>query len=453
MMIFEVQELTHLFSTYKGAGADKIAVDSIMTDTRKSAPQSLFVPIVGESFDAHQFAGEAIKQGAVAALWQEDQPLPVLIPTDFPVFFVKDTTKALQDLASWYLKKVDPIVVGITGSNGKTTTKDMTASVLAAKFKTHKTGGNFNNHIGLPLTVLSMLPDTEAVVLEMGMDRAGEISVLSHIAQPDHAIITNIGESHIENLGTREAIAAAKLEITDGLADEGCLIIDADEPLLDHVKTRAGTIGCGFGSSCDYKAEITGMTDENFTFRLMEEDYELPMTGRHNVKNASFVIALAKRLGMTKEEIQQGFRQMQMSAMRFEKHEGYQGSLIINDAYNASPTSMKAMIEVIRQLTSKTKKVLILGDMYELGGKSEELHAGVAEAVDEKIDAVFTIGVHSEKISEAASSRYPDMEVKHFKEKQQASHHIRPLLTADTVVLMKASRGMKLEDMLPDLVK
>ena len=451
-MILEVKELADLFSNHQGAANDQIIIDSVMTDSRKTEKQSLFVPIVGENFDAHQFLGEAIKQGAVAALWQKDQPVPRLAPTDFPLFLVEDTTKALQQVASYYLKKVDPIVVGVTGSNGKTTTKDMVASVLATKYHTHKTAGNFNNHIGLPLTVLSMPLETEAVVLEMGMDRAGEISVLSTLARPDYAIITNIGESHIENFGSREGIAKAKLEITEGLSSEGNLIIDGDEPLLEDQKKLPKTVSCGFGEDADYRTSIQQLTDEYSTFTVHEQSYELPMAGEHNVKNATYVIALAERLGLSMEEIQKGFRQLEMSAMRFEKHKGHEGSLIINDAYNASPTSMKAIIKVISDLTSKSKKVLVLGDMFELGEHSEALHASVADAIDETIYAVYTIGDHSRKISEAISATHTTIETKHFTEKKKLSHHVRSLLTEDTVVLIKASRGMKLEELLENLV-
>ncbi|TGB05007.1 UDP-N-acetylmuramoyl-tripeptide--D-alanyl-D-alanine ligase [Halobacillus salinus] len=449
-MKLEVAELTKLFPNYKGAAQDAITIRTIMTDTRKRAKQSLFVPIVGESHDAHQFMKGAIEQGATAALWQQDKPLPKLVPTDFPVFFVEDTTKALQQLAQYYLRKVDPIVVGVTGSNGKTTTKDMVAAVLATKYNTHKTQGNFNNHIGLPLTILSMDTSAEAVVLEMGMDRAGEISLLSLLAEPDYAIITNIGESHIENFGSREGIAKAKLEIRDGL--KGVCIMDGDEPLLQDALLDEQTISCGFGEEADYVAVIEELLDEETSFTVNAVSYHLPMAGRHNVKNAAFVIALAEKLGIAKDGIQRGFEQIEVSAMRFEKHEGKNGSLLINDAYNASPTSMKAVIEIIRQLTSKTRKVLVLGDMFELGANSEQLHASVAEAVDEKIDAVYTIGNDSKQISEAVAAKQLGITTSHFTEKKALSHHIQSILTEDTVVLIKASRGMKLEELLEDLV-
>ncbi|MBH0229051.1 UDP-N-acetylmuramoyl-tripeptide--D-alanyl-D-alanine ligase [Halobacillus yeomjeoni] len=452
-MIFEVRELTNLFPDYRGAGNGSIPVQAIMTDTRKDVPESMFIPIIGESFDAHKFINVAIEQGAVAALWQKDHEVPDSVPADFPLFFVEDTTKGLQDLASFYLKKVDPLVVGVTGSNGKTTTKDMTASVLATAYRTHKTKGNYNNHIGLPLTILDMKPDTEAVVLEMGMDRAGEISVLSRLARPDYALITNIGESHIENFGSREGIAAAKMEIAEGLKTDGHLIIDGDEPLLEDAKKEFQSISCGFDGKPDYLISIEQLTEELSRFSVKGESYELPMAGKHNVKNAAYVIALAHKLGLSEKQIQQGFRQLEMSGMRFEKHEGVNGALVINDAYNASPTSMRAVIRVISDLSSKQEKILILGDMFELGEQSESLHASVAEAIDEKIDAVYTIGKDSEKISEAVASKSPQTKTHHFNEKKALGHHVRSLLTSDTVVLIKASRGMKLEELLEDLVK
>ncbi|MFZ0371201.1 MAG: UDP-N-acetylmuramoyl-tripeptide--D-alanyl-D-alanine ligase [Halobacillus sp.] len=453
-MILEVQELTTLFPEFKGAAQDRITLKEILTDTRVEAKQSLFIPIVGENFDAHDFIKDAIKQGAVAALWQKDRELSSAVPTDFPVFFVEDTTKGLQEVAAYYLQKVRPLVIGITGSNGKTTTKDMTASVLSRKYKTHKTAGNFNNHIGLPLTILSMNKDTEVLVLEMGMDRAGEISVLSKLAHPKYAIITNIGESHIENLGSRQGIASAKLEIKDGMSEGGTLIIDGDEPLLHAVKQDKKSISCGFESGSNEHVKIVNTSDDASEFTINEkESYKLPLAGKHNVKNAAYVITLAKKAGLSADQIQEGFDHLQMSSMRYEKHIGINDSLIINDAYNASPTSMKALIEVMAQLTTKSRKMLILGDMFELGTQSRVLHRSVAEAITDKIDAVYTIGDHSEEISKAVAERQPQIATKHFTDKETLSHHVRAALTADTVVLIKASRGMKLEELLNDLVK
>src|SRR5699024_431179 len=250
-MLFSINWLTKCLTNTKGMIREDVIIKNVLTDSRVQAKQALFVPIVGESFDGHAFLLQVIENGAMAAIWQEDKPLPEELPADFPLFLVKDTITALQEVAASYRSKINPTVVGITGSNGKTTTKDIVAGVCGEAFKTHKTAGNFNNHIGLPLTILSMPKDTEILVLEMGMNHFKEIERLSEIARPDYAIITNIGESHIEYLGSREGIAQAKLEITHCLSEEGKLIIDGDEPLIRVHNTFNRTLSCGFKTEND----------------------------------------------------------------------------------------------------------------------------------------------------------------------------------------------------------
>ncbi|WP_082234261.1 UDP-N-acetylmuramoyl-tripeptide--D-alanyl-D-alanine ligase [Halobacillus massiliensis] len=449
--MFTVQELSAVFSDHRGAANDKIPLRAVMTDTRIEKKQSLFIPLAGENFDAHLFLMDAIKNGAVAALWQKDRELPKAVPTEFPVFFVEDTLQALQETSSFYLNKVKPIVVGITGSNGKTTTKDLVASVLQVKYRTHKTAGNFNNHIGLPLTILSMPEDTEVAVLEMGMSQAGEISLLSKLARPSYAIITNIGESHIEFLGSRKGIAEAKLEILDGW-QEGAFIYDGDEELLKDHPLKAHAISSGFNQGCTQLIEQVDEQDDDSYFTINQIRYHLPLSGKHNVKNASYAIALALKLNMSSEEIQKGLENLQLSGMRYEKLEGLHGSLIINDAYNASPTSMKAVIEVILHLKAKKKKVLVLGDMFELGKFSGDLHADVASVITSEIDAVYTIGENASRITEAVQKSNKGIRSQHFTNKQSLSDQVKTELTPDTVVLIKASRGMKLEELIKDLI-
>ena len=214
-----------------GSVADRhLLVDGVSTDTRKPMPNRLFVPLVGTRFDGHDFLTEAVKQGAAAALWQRDHPLPETPP--IPLILVDDTLKALQELAAAVRRQWEIPVVGVTGSNGKTTTKELIAGVLSSRYRVHKTEGNLNNHIGLPLTLLSAPPDAEAAVVEMGMNHRGEIALLSRLAAPDIGVITNVGDAHLEFLGSREGIAEAKLEIREGLSEEGTLIIHGDEPLL-----------------------------------------------------------------------------------------------------------------------------------------------------------------------------------------------------------------------------
>ncbi|MFC7320354.1 UDP-N-acetylmuramoyl-tripeptide--D-alanyl-D-alanine ligase [Halobacillus campisalis] len=450
--MFTINELTSIFPSYRGTADAQILIRGAMTDTRVENKQSLFVPIVGENHDAHKFINEAIKKGAVAALWQKDHELPREIPTEFPVFFVEDTLQALQETSSFYLKKVNPTVIGITGSNGKTTTKDLVASILQVKFRTHKTAGNYNNHIGLPLTILSMPSNTEVAVLEMGMSQAGEISLLSKLAEPSHVIITNIGESHIEYLGSREGIAKAKLEILNGWHD-GTFIFDGDEELLNSYLGTDRSVSCGFLSQSSVVIKVHELLEDRSHFEVLAHNYTLPIAGRHNVKNAAYAISLAQTLGLTPGEIQSGFDNLELSGMRFEKVDGINGSLLINDAYNASPTSMKATIGIIEELQSRSHKILVLGDMFELGEFAGELHEDVATVISDQISSVYTIGEHANRIVESVKVKHPNIESIHFKDKESLSDHLKKKLTANTVVLIKASRGMKLEQLLNDLTE
>src|SRR3954463_13112791 len=267
----------------------EISIQGVSIDSRKIEPGNLFVPFKGEHSDGHGFVEDALKRGASAALWQKDVPNP---PTDLPVLVVEDTLIALQELARSYRNELDVKVVGITGSNGKTTVKDMTANLLALQYKVQKTEGNYNNHIGLPLTILSLDEDTEVAILEMGMSGRGEIEFLSKLARPNVAVITNIGESHLQDLGSREGIAEAKLEIIQGLEENGLIVYFGDEILLkepfSHYTGRAQIQT--FGRSLDndlYPIEIkTGQKGSTFKTNASEEEFYLPVLGTHNILNA-----------------------------------------------------------------------------------------------------------------------------------------------------------------------
>ncbi|MFD1018079.1 UDP-N-acetylmuramoyl-tripeptide--D-alanyl-D-alanine ligase [Thalassobacillus hwangdonensis] len=450
-MLFTINELNQLFTEARGEHKDSIPVKSIMTDSRRVHDQSLFVPIVGENFDAHDFLKKAIENGAIGALWQKDKKVPAYVPTDFPLFLVEDTTLGLQQMAGFYLQKVSPKVVAVTGSNGKTTTKDLVASVLSTTYKTHKTEGNHNNHIGLPLTLFAMPEETEVVVLEMGMSSFGEIETLSNLARPDFAIITNIGESHIEYLGSREGIAKAKLEIKAGL--RGPLIFDGDEALLSEEHDVSENWPCGFGEENRNVIKDMELSDQSSSFTIDGRAYQLPLAGAHNVLNASFAITAAKLMGVSEEAIQQGLDQSKVTGMRFERVEGKNGSLIINDTYNASPTSMKAVIEVIKQMKEKTRKVLVLGDIYELGEFSKDLHRKVADAVNDEIDAIYTFGNDADEITKAVLHQNPSIQATHYTDKQTLADKLTDELRDDTVILLKASRGVRLETLLETLTE
>lgn len=451
-MNLSLNALKDLFPQYRGE-VDQVNLKGVFTDSRKDCKKGLFVPIVGAKFDGHEFLKDAIYNGAIASLWQKDLEIPAYVPNHFPLFLVEDTLEALQNLAQYYLHTIKPKVVGITGSNGKTTTKDLVDSVLSQKYVTHKTKGNYNNHIGLPLTILDMPSNTEIIILEMGMNHFGEISFLSKLSTPDYAIITNIGESHIEYLGSREGIAKAKLEILDGLKEDGILLIDGDEPLLTEHITNKKVVRCGVSEESDLTFIIKHASKDGITFTIndKEDHFSLPMLGEHNVKNSVYAIALAKELSLTPQEIKKGLEDARVTGMRLERFKGKNNSLLINDAYNASPTSMKAAIESIKALSDYSQKILVLGNMYELGNEEEALHRDVANVINSPITKLVAIGEKAGWIADELKKVTESVEVFTFESKEEVSKKLELWLTDQTVILFKASRLAKLETIVDEL--
>src|SRR5699024_9007602 len=320
IMLFTVDFIKGCFSDCDGMYDPSKKIEHVFTDSHDQKANSLFIPLVGDKFDGHTFLSAAISSGAVATLWQKDKPKPDNIPNDFLFFYVEDTLKALQQLAKAYRTLVNPTVIGITGSNGKTTTKDLCHTVLRQSYRTHATVGNFNNHIGLPLTILQMPRNTDMLILEMGMNHFREIEQLTKIVRPDYAVITNIGESHIEYLGSRKGIAQAKLEITLGLKQEGILIIDGDEPLLREQIQGVQVITCGFLDSNDITLKDVIIDIDKTIFKVdPNASFSIPLAGGHHAKNASYVIALARKLNIDNQTIQEGLSKLSHSAMRFEQ--------------------------------------------------------------------------------------------------------------------------------------
>ncbi|WP_026906025.1 UDP-N-acetylmuramoyl-tripeptide--D-alanyl-D-alanine ligase [Paucisalibacillus globulus] len=451
-MLFTVNWLTSIFPDVLGKVDGEIEIKRFFTDSRIKSEDSLFIPLVGESLDGHKYIKQACENGATATLWDKSKALPGGLPEELIVIFVDDTTEALQRLASAYRDEINPIVIGVTGSNGKTTTKDIVAQVAKEKYKTHFTDGNFNNEYGLPFTILSMERDTEVLVLEMGMSNFGEIELLSNIAKPDYGIITNIGESHIEFLGTRAGIAKAKLEILSGLDKNGKLIIDGDEELLSHVHVQSNVIKVGFGQHNDFIVSDINLKRNETSFKGSDgKEYTISLLGSHNVKNASYGIILGTLLGINAEKIQHALQTISLTGMRFEIFNGMNGVSIINDAYNASPTSMIAAINVVQQMDGYKDKVLVLGDVLELGEQSKSLHETVAEVINDSITCLYTIGEDSNVISEAVQKKYPNMNVKHFYEKEEVIPKLQQYLNEESLILFKASRGMKLESIIEEL--
>jgi UDP-N-acetylmuramoyl-tripeptide--D-alanyl-D-alanine ligase len=437
------QLLTAVAQSVRGKVPEDVL--GVSTDSRVPIANHLFIPLVGERYDAHDFLQEAISQGATAIFWQADHALPDFNEQEVTVYVVKDTLTALQDLAKRYRQMLSAVVIGITGSNGKTSTKDLIGAVAKMRGKTHLTKGNFNNHIGVPLTILSAPSDTDYLVLEMGMSNFGEIEQLSEIALPDIAVITNIGESHIEFLKTREGIAKAKLEILAGLKSEGLLIYDGDEPLLKqsyHVKTR--TVGFLDGSTDVIHVDALTLEAMTFTDDLHNQSFTIPLIGQHHAKNAMYAVLIGREIGLTDTLIQQGFDQLTSTGMRFEQEE-WKTHLLINDAYNASPTSMKAAIKLIQSLSDPRQKVLVLGDMYELGDQSDDYHREIGEIIEAPIDYVLTVGQKAKYISDFAKVKKTHVET------LVEAKNVLKQLTEPSVILFKASRGMRLEELIQQL--
>ncbi|ALV22598.1 UDP-N-acetylmuramoyl-tripeptide--D-alanyl-D-alanine ligase [Carnobacterium antarcticum] len=432
-----------------------VEISAVGFDTRKLFSGSLFVPLIGDN-DGHAFIEKAIENGAKAAFWS--RPLDEA-PTEIPVIQVEDTLKALQALASYYLKKIHPKVIGITGSNGKTTTKDMTEAVVSSAYRVHKTQGNFNNHIGLPMTILEMPEDTEVIILEMGMNHADEIRVLSDLAEPDIAIITMIGESHIEYLGSRAGIADAKMEIISGLKPDGVLIYPGEEPLLEErvhslVKEQLKTFGTTEKNDLYPLTIDAQMTETTFTTNAEPDlSITLPVLGTYNVTNALAALSAGLVLGISIEQAAPKLSVFQLTKNRTEWLTGIHESMILNDAYNANPTAMKLVLTNFSALPNTGRKIVVLGDMLELGQQSRELHKSIEEVLSaESIDQVFLYGNEMHVLYAALLGKFAEGHLHYFTgDKEPMIHQLKQLIQPKDHILIKSSLGTDLLTVVQEL--
>ncbi|QPA31175.1 UDP-N-acetylmuramoyl-tripeptide--D-alanyl-D-alanine ligase [Thermaerobacillus caldiproteolyticus] len=432
---------------------ESLIAQGVSTDTRTIQPGNLYIPLKGTTFNGHAFVSEAFAKGACAVLWAESEPHP---PENVPLIFVDDTLQALQRLAHRYREQLSVKVIGITGSNGKTTTKDIVSALLSAKYKVQKTEGNLNNHIGLPLTLLRLEEDTEMAVVEMGMSNFGEIELLSRLAKPDAAVITNIGESHMQELGSRDGIARAKLEIISGLNENSVFVYHGDEPLLakrvQQMELPYHIITFGSEQSNDYYPLTVFLEASGTVFTVNQApdaSFFLPILGKHHVYNALAAIAVARFFEVSWEEIKTGLSGLQVTRMRMEVTKTKGGWTIINDAYNASPTSMKAALELLGELTGYAKKIAVLGDMLELGDKEVDFHQQIGAMLQPNIaDYVLTYGELARHIALEAQDSFPSGRVKAYDDKDALAKDLVSMLSPNDVILLKASRGMKLEELL-----
>lgn len=423
---------------------DEREISSVEFDSRKIEKDGLFVPLPGTR-DGHDFVRAAKENGAIVTLWQKDR---VEVPSDLVVLPVADVTKAFQTLAQYYKQKIGPKTVAITGSNGKTTTKDMTASVLAQKYRTYKTQGNYNNDLGVPYTMLHMPDDTEVLILEMGMDHAGEIHFLSQLGQPDVAAITLIGEAHLENLGSRKNIAKAKMEIVDGLAKDGVLFVPADEPLLADliapISQGVQTFGLAQG---DLQATIINETSESTSFVVNEETFVIPVLGGYNVKNALIAYGVGRYLGLSSEQIKNGLAQVELTKNRTQWLQAKNGAKLLSDVYNANPTAMRLVLESFGRLTLPGRRIAVLADMLELGPDSLAMHASMAEAIVDRYDFVYLYGEQMQ----ALANRLTELNVPHAyfipAQRQAFLEQVQQEIQPTDSVILKGSNGMQLSEL------
>lgn len=453
MTIGEIIEVTGGELLGEGGSPDAV-VSCVETDSRTIHEGALFVPIIGEKFDGHAYINAALEGGALAAFTQRERES--YVPGKYYIK-VRDTRKALRELARHYKRKFDIPVVAVTGSVGKTTTKDMTAAVLGEKYKVLKTEGNLNTDIGTCVTLFRLDRSYEAAVLEMGMNHRGEIEVMSAIAEPDVCLITNIGDSHIENLGSRENTLQAKLEIFSHAAPGCTAILNGDDPLLrgaeEQVRSlRAGSVlWVGAGDGLDYtagKISSDGKTGVSCEVKTPHSSFEvqIPALGSHMIYPVLMAAAVGERFGLTAEEIRQGVARFAPTKMRMNILPRKDDITILNDTYNANPQSMRAAVEVLSK-SGADYKMAVLGDMFELGPLAPALHASIGEYLGKAgIDCLVAVGDLAENISEAAKGALVP-QVYYCPTKEEAKPLLARLLRPHTTVLVKASRAMAFEEL------
>ena len=429
---------------------ENVTVSGVSTDTRTIEKGMLFAAIKGESFDGNDFIEAAAQKGAAAVLSDRESGAE---SHSVPVILVKDTRTAQLALARYHRSRFPVKLVGVTGSVGKTSTKDMVYAVLSARYNTLRTEGNFNNDIGLPRTLFRLNEGFGAAVIEMGMSGLGEISVLSKAAAPDICVITNIGWCHIENLKTRENILRAKLGILDGAAESAPLILNGDGEYLKTVSIPGRRIvKYGFSEGCDIRAENITRTEwgESFTLVYRGGKYSaaVPAAGEHHVLNALAAFAAGIEAGMTPEEIIPALLRYEPSGMR-QKIEQRGGVTVILDCYNASPTSMESSLSVLGGIDCSGRKIAVLGDMLELGEMSAQLHAGIAEYILKNADCAFLYGKEMAHCRDKLAAR--GFKVYHSEDKAALEEELIGFIRPGDAVLFKGSRGMRMEEIADQL--
>jgi UDP-N-acetylmuramoyl-tripeptide--D-alanyl-D-alanine ligase len=442
-------------------GVDKqenTVVDGVTTDSRTVTEGALFVALKGENADGHDFIAEAAAGGAVAFLVERGrgagarESAPGLC-----VFEVEDTLEGLQAIASAWRERIDPKVVAITGSSGKTTVKEMTAAVLAGRYSVHSTSGNLNNHIGVPLTILSMPEGTEVLVTEMGANHKGEIAALSRIARPDIGVITNIGPSHLEFFGTLKGVAKAKSELITSLGENGTAVLPADDEFFGFLAEKTGVPYVSFGLSegADVRIEdIEGREGGGYTFRIGGTSMEIRRFGRHHLLNAGAAAAVAGLLDVPAPEAAAAIAETPPYEGRGVVRE-VAGVVFVDETYNSNPASLRAAVEAFMEMPLEGRRWLVLGDMLELGEMAGELHGEAGVFCGRAgVDGIITLGEETVELNRTAAEqrRAPGI-ISHFLDVVNLATHLDSLLYEGDGVLVKGSRGMRMEAVIEEIGK
>ncbi len=466
-----MMQITDLIEALTGErlGLDEQPIENAVIDSRLASKNSLFVALLGENTDGHDFVDQAFENGAVLALIEKDveSNFPIWDFTDnkdigsqeesYPLSIrVENSLEALQQIARFWRKKLDIKVVGITGSVGKTTSKELIAEVLGQSYKTVKSEGNFNNEIGLPLTILSMSQEHEFAVLEMGFYLPGEISFLSEIAQPLIGVVTTVGLVHAERAGSQEAIFQGKSELVQALPKEGTAILNIDDPLVRKMAplSNGKVFFYGLDPQADLWAdEIEGLGLDGLRFQMHYKDellhIHIPMIGRHSVHTALRATAVGLVAGMDWQSILEGLR-IGQPQLRLVASRAKNGSILLDDTYNASPESTVAALSLLEELEGR--KVAVLGDMLELGQYEEKGHQMVGNKAAAVADVIVTIGKRARIIAATAiKAGLEDNAVASFENSDQALKYLRENLKSSDVVLVKGSRAMNMDDIVPQL--
>lgn len=447
------------------AGSGRAIVEGVSTDSRNVGAGDLFVPIKGENFDGMAFVGEALAGAAAGTFvtrWNEKvrAELRDLVGPKTIIIKVGDGQTALQKLAAHVRGRLNAAVVGITGSTGKTTTKDFLAAMLAEEMKVVAAERSFNNEIGVPMTILRATAETEVLVVEMAMRGRGQIAQLANIARPTIGLITNVGKTHFEFLGSEERIAEAKGELVEAIPPEGVVVLNADDYWTHKMRalSAARIVTYGAHGSANVRATDVALDGEGratFTLKAAgrSRKVRLPVLGRHNVYNYCAAAAVALEMGVDLSHVLASLDRVSMSDMRMQLFTTADGVTVLNDAYNANPTSMKAALETLGAISSTGKKIAVLGDMTELGSMTDVAHFQVGEqAATAGIDLLVTVGEHGTRIADGAMVHgMGKQQVRRCGTSVEASKVVRKALAPSDVVLVKASRVMRLEEVVDAL--